>query len=160
MSTRSKYTWIASIIAGGALLILALIGGSWRVSYAADAGVNAQPAISYVYPSSVPAGTASGWMIIVGSDFGEVEDFVRIWITDTEHNSYRVTPYEVIDNVISVEITPTLLADPHLYHVAVIKSNGLSIPPVPPDLDYDQVSNWVDFLVYQTGSVYLPVIRR
>jgi hypothetical protein len=160
MSTRSKCTWVASIAVGGILLILALIGGSWQMSYAANEGVEVAPVIDYIKPSSLPAGSPTWTVVIYGSNFGDPEDFIRVWITDTLHASYLATPKVVIDNGISVAITDTLLVNPHEYYIAVIKSNGHSVPPAPPDPRYDLVSNWVKFTVYQPRFNYLPLVHR
>ncbi len=159
MSTGTKIKWIVSIIVGGILLTLALMGGGWHVSYASDVSPNQDPFIDHLTPSIVPAGSGHVMLIISGANFGASEDWVRIWIKDIDHE-YIARPVTVIDTAISTIITDTLLVEPNLYSIAVIKSNGLSIPPIPPDPVYDKVSNWVDFLVYEGKFFYLPLISR
>jgi hypothetical protein len=157
MPTSSKYKWIISLIVGGIVLALALMGGKWQFSYAADGGVNAAPHIDHITPSEVPAGSGNVMLIISGANFGESKDFIRVWIKDTEHN-YRAAPVSVFGTTsISVVITDTLLVEPNLYSIAVVQSNGYSIPPIPPNPIYDQVSNFVDFVVYPVKYQYLPI---
>jgi hypothetical protein len=159
MSTTAKLKWIISLVLGGILLITAMFGGKWEPTYAADGSLNAIPEIDYIYPSAVPAGSGDVVMIIGGSNFGEVEDFIRIWIRDAQHE-YNAAPMEVIETGISVVITDTLLVEPNVYSITVVKSNGLSVPTIPPNPIYDQVSNSVNFLVYEAIPAYLPIIEK
>ena len=82
-----------------------------------------------------------------------------MWIKDAEHD-YSAAPIEVFDTGMSVIITDTLLIEPNMYQIAVVKSNGLSIPPIPPDPEYDVVSNFVDFVVFEGRDFYLPLISK
>ena len=159
MLTVSKYKWIASLILGGILLFLAMIGGEWQATYAADASVNQAPEIDYISPVEVPAGSGNITMVIGGAYFGGSEDFIRVWIRDATHDE-MLAPETVIDTGISVVIPDTLLVNPTIYTITVVKSNGQSIPPNPPNPVYDQVSNSKDFRVYQTQYVYLPTILK
>ena len=160
MTPVSKTKWILSIILGGILLVLGLAGGSWQITYAADgAAVNADPIINFIYPNKVPAGSDNVMMVIAGENFGYVEDFIRVWVQDQTYN-YTITPVNVIDTGIGVIITDTLLVSPNLYTIRVVKSNGQSIPTIPPNPIYDQVSNAVDFLVYQPRYIFMPLITK
>ena len=159
MLTASRTKWIASLILGGILVVLALVGGKWQTTYAADAGVNQVPVIDHIYPSKAPAGSDNLVMIIMGSNFGQVEDFIRVWLEDADHN-YTAAPIEVIDTALSVVITDTLMVAPDFYSIRVVKSNGLSVPTIPPDPIYDQVSNAVEFEVYAPLRIFLPVMDK
>ncbi len=159
MLTAPKYKWIASLILGGILIFLAMIGGEWQATYAADAGINQVPSIDYISPVQVPAGSGNKTMVIGGADFGGSEDFIRVWIRDATHDE-MLPPETVIDTGISVVISNALLVNPTMYSITVVKSNGQSIPPNPPNPVYDLVSNSKDFLVYETQYIYLPVIRK
>ena len=159
MSISAKIKWVMCLILGGILLIIAMFGGKWEPTYAADGGLNAIPVVDYIYPSAVPAGSGDVVMIIGGSNFGEVEDFIRVWIRDAQHE-YIAAPMEVIDTGISVVITDTILVEPTVYSITVVKSNGLSVPTIPPNPIYDQVSNSANLLVYAAIPAYLPLIEK
>ena len=159
MSTTSKYKWILSILVGVILLTLALMGGKWQISYAADVKINADPVIDFIMPSAVPDGSGNVVLIISGANFGESEDFIRIWIKDADHD-YKAAPIAVLPDGISVIITDTLLVEPNLYSIGVVQSNGQSIPPIPPNPIYDKVSNFVDFLVFEAKYEYFPIIEK
>ena len=159
MLSASKYKWIASVVLGGILIFLAMIGGEWKATYAADASVNQDPVINYISPVQVPAGSASKTMVIGGTNFGTSEDFIRVWIHDASHD-YTAAPINVLIDGISVVITDTLMVSPTLYTIRVVISNGQSIPAVPPWIPFDQFSNPVDFLVYQPVYQYLPRIEK
>ncbi len=159
MSNPSRTKWIASLILGGILIALALLGGKWQATYAADAAVNQDPVIDQIYPDAVPAGSGDTVLIITGSNFGGTPDFIRIWIADATHN-YTAAPKGIMNTVVSVVITDTLLVAPDNYTIRVVKSNGLSIPSIPPWIPYDQVSNRVDFVVFAPQFIFLPVMDR
>ena len=159
MSRATKYRWVVSLSLGGILLVIALIGGNWQTSYAADSGLNAAPVINYIDPERTKVGSGDTPMIIVGSNFGEAESNIRVWLSD-QVNNYSAAPKNVIDTGISLIITDTLLTSPITYTVIVVKSNGLSIPTVPPDPDYDTYSNAVNFWVYMPEYLYLPIVDK
>ncbi len=159
MSTSIKHKWIVSFILGGVLLALAMLGGGWKISYASDANTIDPPHIDSIFPDAVPAGSGNVMMIIGGTNFGVSESYIRVWIHDEEHD-YKAAPFNVEDTSLSVIITDTLLVGPDIYIIKIVKSNGLSIPTVPPNPTFDQVSNAVDFIVYQPQYVYLPIIRK
>jgi hypothetical protein len=159
MSTATKYKWIISLTLGGVLLVVAMIWGSGQTTYAADPGLNAVPVIDHIYPDRAKAGSGSTPMIIFGLNFGNSEDFIRIWLADPGHD-YEIAPISVIDNGISLVIPDTLLVNPITYTLRVVKSNGLSVPTIPPNLVYDQASNIVDFLVYAPRYLYLPMVNK
>ena len=159
MSIASRNKWIVSLILGGTLLVLALIGGKWHTTYAADAGINQVPTITSISPEAVPAGRGDLTLVITGSGFGTSVDFIRVWLHDVDHD-YIAAPLFVIDNGISVVITDTLMVAPDTYTIKVVKSNSLSVPTVPPDPDYDEVSNAVDFVVFTPFDIYIPIINK
>jgi hypothetical protein len=159
MTTTMKYKWIVSLALGGVLLVVAMMYGNGQTTYAADPGLNAAPVIDQIFPNQVKAGSGDTAMIISGSNFGTTEDFIRIWLADTG-NDYKIAPITVIDTGISLVITDTLLVNPVVYTLKVVKSNGLSVPMVPPWIPYDQVSNALDFVVYAPEYIYLPIINK
>jgi len=159
MSTTMKYKWIVSFTLGGVLLVVAMLCGNGQTSYAADPSLNAAPIIDQIVPDQVKAGSGDTAMIISGSNFGGVEDDIRIWLANAG-DDYKIAPLTVINTGISLVITDTLLVNPITYTLRVVKSNGLSIPAVPPWYPYDQDSNPVDFLVYAPRYLYLPIINK
>ena len=159
MATVSRNKWIISFILGGILLFLALTGESRHITYAADNSVTAAPVINFIYPHAVPAGSDDVTMVISGENFGTTETFIRVWVRD-QNNDYSIAPINVIDTGIGLVITDTLVIAPNIYTIQVVKSNGQSIPAIPPDPIYDLVSNSVDFIVYAPQYMYLPIIQR
>ena len=158
MSRATKYRWVVSLSLGGILLVIALIGGNWQTSYAADSGLNTAPIIDYIDPEQTKVGSGTTPMIIYGSNFGEIESNIRIWLSD-QVNNYTIAPYHLGDSWISLYIPDPLLSSPVTYTLKVVKSNGLSIPTVPPTI-YDTTSNAVNFLVYTAKFIYLPITKK
>ncbi len=159
MFTSTKHKWVVSFILGGVLLALAMLGGGWKITYASDANLQPTPLINFIFPDAVPAGSGNVMLIIGGANFGFLESDIRVWIHDEEHD-YTAAPFNVGDTGLSVIITNTLLASPDVYIIKVVRSNSQSVPSIPPNPSFDQVSNAVDFIVYQPQYVYLPIIRK
>jgi hypothetical protein len=157
MSETSKIKWVGSIVLAGTLLVMALLGGNWGTNYSASASALALPHIDSIIPSAVPAGSPDTIMIIIGSNFGNVNDTaVRLkGITIDE----IILPQQVLPNGISVNIPSTYLTDPALYIVTVVKSTLPSIPTVP-ITPWDQESNQVSFSVFAAQFIHLPFIHK
>lgn len=157
MSAKLKIKWIGSLILAAALLWLAMVGGKWGISYAAEAGINVAPHIDAIYPSAVAAGSPDTIMIISGTNFGNMSDTrVRLYGIGVD---LFLTPKQVFSTGISVNITDTLLTDPILYIVTVVKSNIQTVPTLP-ITPHDEVSNQVNFTVFEPKFIYLPYISR
>jgi hypothetical protein len=154
MSTASR-KWIVSLILGGILVALALFGGKWQATYAANAGINQIPVIDHIEPAAIAAGSGDMMLIIFGSNFGESEDYDRVWLRDQTHDDY-ITPTNVIPDGISVLIPASFFTTPTTYTVTVVQSNGQSIPRNPPWDPYDHPSNSVDLVVYTPRHTFLP----
>ena len=160
MFTTSKIKWFGSIILAGILLVLAIFGGKWGTSYVAGASVNVAPIITAINPSSVPAGSPDTWLIIWGSNFGTLLD-TRVRLTGVGFDQL-FTPREIRQDRIIVILPASLLVDPNLYTLTVIKSKYGTIPtiptiPVPPD---DEISNPVPFTVFERQLMYLPLMYK
>ena len=158
MLPTSKIKWLASIALAAILLTLALMGGKWGTSYSANAGVYVAPVINVIHPNWAPAGSPDKMVIITGSNFGNVPDDVRIRVTGTLTDCL-ITPLQVIDSGISFIITDTLLIEPAVYSLMVMKSTIGTVPilPIPPNME---ISNAVDFYVFVPISVYLPLATK
>jgi hypothetical protein len=157
MFTTSKIKWIGTIFLAGIILVLALMGGKWGTSYAAEAGVNAAPIIYDIDPNAVPPGIEDRVIIINGANFGDINNTgVRLVGTGID---IILEPDFVIPDGISVTIPAYLLAVPKLYILTVVKSNFPSIPTVP-ITPWDEESNQVSFKVYNPHFTYLSVIVK
>jgi hypothetical protein len=156
MSANSKIKWLVSTFLAGTLLSLALVGGRWGTSYAAEPGINAAPTITSIDPSAVSAGSPDKVMIIIGTNFGSADD-TRVWLSDGVNVS--LTPITVLSTGISVTIPQSYLVLPKTYSIQVIvhipPHTVPTIPtiPNPPDVS---VSNGVPFTVYQPLFIYCP----
>jgi len=161
MFSITKLKWYGSIALAGILLVLAMVGGTWGTSYAADGVLNEPPVINYIDPHSLPAGTPDHVMIIVGSEFGEAKDEIRIWIKGID-SEYLLEPLFVTNTAISVTLPAEMLAVPNTFIVSVIKSKIGTIPTIPtvPDPLNDHVSNSVPFEVFEAIYSYLPIINK
>jgi len=159
MFTTSKFKWIGSIILAGTLLVLAIFGGTWGTSYAADASVNVAPVISYIDPFAVPVGSPDTIIEIWGSNFGTTTD-TRVRLTGGGFDELY-PPDEISTGRIVVTIPALLLDQPTLYILTVIKSKSGTIPTIPtiPNPPDDEISNPVPFTVYGPDT-YLPIIQK
>ena len=158
MLASSKIKWIGSIFLAGIFLALSMMGGNWGTTYTADASMYAVPHISSIVPAAVPAGSSDTGIIIFGSNFGNVTD-TRVWLTSTGFEEL-ITPMVVTNTAISLVLSDTLLVEPKLYIVTVIKSVVQTVPTLPPVPIKDEISNGVPFTVYEARSTYLPVIDK
>ena len=161
MLTTSKIKWLGSIILAGTLLVLAMMGGNWGTSYAADNSVNVAPTITSIIPSLIRVGSASKVVIVVGTDFGDIKD-TRVRLVGNGVDQIIEETLQVIETGISIRIPATLLAVPTSYTLTVIKSSIHhtipTIPLWPPP--YDEVSNSLTLTVYTPVFTYLPCIKR
>ena len=158
MSVTSKIKWLASIVLAAVLLTLALMGGKWGTSYAANAGVYVAPIIDVIRPNWAPVGSPDKLVIITGSNFGNDPNDVRVRVTGT-FTDCLIAPLQVIDTGISFVITDTLLIEPAAYSLMVMKSTIHTVPilPIPPNME---ISNPVDFYVIVPITVYLPLATK
>ena len=159
MLATSKIKWLGSIILAGILLVLAMMGGKWGATYAADDSVNALPFIKSIIPSVIKAGSADTVVIVVGSDFGNMGD-TRVRLVGNGVDQIVEETLQVIQNGISIRIPAILLAGPNLYTLTVIKSTQHSIPTIPLWPPFDEVSNGITLTVYVPLLTYLPCIKR
>jgi hypothetical protein len=83
MVATSRFKWFGSIVLASFLLIQAVIGGKWGTDYSASAGVYAAPFIESIIPTAVLAGSPDRLVLIIGSDFGSMDD-TRVRLTGTE----------------------------------------------------------------------------
>ena len=158
MSATTKIKWSGSIILAGALLVLAMTGGTWGTTYAADPSLNAAPIIESINPSETYAGSPDCPIKIYGANFGNLSD-TRVRITGIGVDQIA-RPDAISPGKISVVITDTLLIEPTFYIVTVVKSTLPSIPTIPLEPKWDQESNQIIFTVYEGKTNYLPFISR
>lgn len=159
MLATSKSKWLGSIILAGTLLALALMGGNWGTSYAADNSVNVPPNITSLIPSAIRVGSPSTVVIVVGSGFGSISD-TRVRLVGNGIDQIVEETLQVIETGISIRIPANLLASPNLYILTVIKSNKQTIPTIPIWPPYDEISNSTMLTVYTPVFTYLPCIKR
>lgn len=157
MSATLKIKWVGSFILAACLLLLAMIGGKWGVSYAAEVETIIPPHIDVIYPNAVAAGSSGTVLIIAGSNFGSIED-TRVRVSGIDFDQI-LTPMSVESDGISVTITQNLLTDPFIYIITVIRSDLPSIPTLPVT-PHDYSSNQVFFTVFEPHYINLPIIRR
>jgi hypothetical protein len=160
MLSTSKIKWFGSTILAGTLLVLALLGGKWGTSYAADSGINADPTISLIIPSAVTVGSPDKLIIISGANFGSNSD-TRVWLADGVN--VPLVPISIIPTGISVVIPQSYLVAPKTYTIKVIvhipPGTVPTIPtiPNPPDV---LISNGVTFTIYQPIFIYIPKMYK
>jgi hypothetical protein len=160
MFTTSKIKWFGTVIVAGILLLLAMLGGKWGTSYAADASINAAPYIDNIVPSAVPAGSPYIIMIISGGNFGTLADTRVRLKADEDGYDDLLLPLQVLPDGISVIISTDLLVVPKLYTVTVVKSTSGTVPTIPTIPPWDEVSNPVPFTVFEPTGIYLPIISK
>jgi hypothetical protein len=158
MLVTAKIKWFGSIILGGTLLVLALMGGNWGTNYIASASVDAAPIITSISPASVPAGSPDILLTIWGSNFGSMND-TRVRLTTGFGFDQLFSPAEIRQNRILVILPASLFVDPILYTLTVVKSTPGTIPTLPPT-PYDEESNPVPFTVYETLYLYFPIMQN
>jgi hypothetical protein len=162
MFETTRIKWLGSIVLAGILLVLAMAGGTWGTSFAANGVLNEPPVINYIVPAALAAGSPDSVMIIVGSEFGESELEIRVWLKGIG-SEYLFAPLSVINTGISVNLPAVMLAVPNTFIVTVIKSHIGTIPTIPTSPDpplYDHLSNSVPFEVFEAGYSYLPIISK
>jgi hypothetical protein len=153
MLTRSKMKWMGTILVAGIALALALIGGKWGTSYAADAGVNVPPTIIKLDPNSAPVGSPGLYVVITGSNFGSMSD-TAIRIKDSTIDIYR-QPAAMVPGGLIVYFPSYLFTNETVYDVTVVIFSG-TVPTVPPF----EESNSLPFTVYLPKYIYLPIISK
>ncbi|OGO14581.1 MAG: hypothetical protein A2032_04470 [Chloroflexi bacterium RBG_19FT_COMBO_49_13] len=158
MSATNKIKWSGSIILAGTLLVLAMMGGTWGTTYAADPGLNAAPIIDSIDPTGTYARSPDRLIYIYGANFGNQSN-TRVRITGIGVDQIA-RPEDYSPGRIIVVITDTLLIEPTYYNITVVKSTLPSIPTIPLEPEWDQESNQVIFTVYEGKTNYLPFISR
>jgi len=159
MLATSKIKWLGSIILAGILLVLAMMGGNWGTTYAADNSVNVAPIITSLIPSAIRVGSPDTVVIVIGSEFGDILD-TRVRLVGNGVDQIIEETLQVIKNGISIRIPANLLASPNLYILTVIKSSKHTIPTIPIWPPFDEVSNSITLTVYTPLFTYLPCIKR
>ena len=158
MLATYKIKWYGSLILAGVLLTLALTGGKWGTTYSARASVAVAPHIDSIIPSLVPAGSPDIVLIITGSNFGDSTD-TRVRLVENEVD-ILLEPLQVLPDGISVIIADTLLVDPTLYSITVVKSTKHTIPTIPILPPWDEESNPASFFVYGPSFIHLPIVTN
>lgn len=165
MNAISKGKWIGSLILASILLILAMIGGTWGTTYAAEVNQELTPVITSITPFEIEVGrTTDVIMRVHGYNF-EDENL------SLEHTSVRLSDggtdmiLEVYNNQkfstdIYVRISASLFTVPNIFYITVVKSTVGTTPTVPILPAYDLVSNAVPFNVYQVQPKYIPVVFK
>lgn len=158
MLTKPRFRWLISLILGGVLLLMALMGGNWGSDYSARASIDANPVIDYIVPSLIPAGSPDTVIIIGGSNFGNIYN-TRVRIKGDSQDK-MLKPKYIISTGISVNITDTLMVNPTVYELRVYRSDYYTIPSIPTFPEWDKSSNPVNLTVYEPIPVFLPIIKR
>ncbi len=158
MLATTNRKWLVSLGLALIVLILALFGGSWGRDFTAMADTGAVPHIDYIDPLGVPTNSPDLVMIIGGSNFGTLND-TRVRITGPGYSDV-FKPLYIITTGISLNISHTLLTFPTTYQVAVCVSRPKTIPVNPCDPLWDDISNSVDFIVFEPLGSFLPIIAK
>lgn len=163
MNATSKRKWYASLILAGILLLLAMVGGKWGTTYAADINAELTPVITSIVPFEIRAGYPTDvTMIVYGYNFEDQ-------YSSLAHTNVRLTggghdiildSIQKLSTAISVRISPSLLDHPVIYNITVVKSSNYTIPTIPIVPPVDLVSNPVPFNVYVLQPKYIPVIYK
>jgi hypothetical protein len=153
MLTRSKMKWMGTILVAGIALALALMGGKWGTSYAADAGVNIPPTITKLIPNAAPVGAPNKYITITGSGFGTIAN-TAVRVKGTTIDEY-LTPLTVLPDGLIVLFPPSLFTHETVYLVTVVLYSG-TIPTIPPF----EESNPLPFTVYTPKNIYLPIVAQ
>jgi len=158
MLTKTRIKWGVSIILAGILLALALVGGNWGTTYAADIEDNPVPTINFISPNRIQAGSPSTLLFISGTNF-DIKDYTGVRIVGNGIERILTDGLIIPPNSIWINIPSDLLVNPTIYEVTVVVSYGdpRSIPTIP-ITPWDEESNPKSLLVYE-GS-YLPIIFK
>ena len=151
--------WIGSILIAGLMLILGLTGGNWGTSYAADGGINTTPIIDHIQPERVPVGTPWLLLFISGSDF-DINEKARVMLTTPGGDVILAEPYVTLPDAIYQYIPGDYFLEPTVYLLSVVQSDINTIPTIPIIPIHDEVSNAVQFIVYNAELVYIPIITK
>jgi hypothetical protein len=158
MLTTTKIKWLGCIIIAGVLVMLALIGGNWGKDYTANAQVENDPIIYAVLPPRVPVRSPDRVIVVAGLYFGTITDtWVRL-----NGNGVDVVlrPISIESDGVSVIVTDTLMTEPVVYNLTVVRSIPGTIPKGPFDPLWDVQSNVLDFTVFQAEEYFLPIIKH
>jgi len=167
--------WLGTIVLGGVLLALALIGGTWGTSYAAHSNDgSATPLITSIVPTQTPTEGPNFSLIINGSGFGiMVNTRVRFYQWGGEF--FELSPLTVSADRITVDVPANLTAVPNMFDVVVVIYTSSppdptiptmpTIPIIPtkpiiPTEPGADISNQVTFTAYEPIYFYLPVIKK
>lgn len=160
MAPANRIKWLASIVVGAIVLILALFGGKWGTTYAANDGVLTAPVIDHIQPSIVRVGSDYKTIIIFGTFFDQCAMWVRITSTGIDNS---ILPLQVLPNAISVVVGSEYFTSPSVYSIYVVHSTQCTVPPDPPtpfDPLWDEISNAVTLTVYESLWTYMPIMRK
>jgi len=157
MISASRMRWIFSFILAAIVLGLGLVGGPWGTSYAAENQVNLALTIVKIQPAIVRVGSPGIVLLITGSGF-EVNKNPRVRLTAPGIDVLLAEPLYVLPTAIYQFIPSSYFDDLITYDVYVVQSTPGSIPTIPIDPGYDEVSNSVPLTV--TQPMFIPMIMK
>ncbi len=156
MLTASKNKWLISLFIAGILLALALFGGTWGTTYAADNEVILAPQINFINPTEIAVGSPDTPFFIQGSGFGSSNDTgVRVEGNGVDNIYYGL----VYPTMIFGSFPADLFGSPTVYNITVVMSVPKTVPTIP-ITPYDVESNIVPLRVYETQFMYLPTVTK
>lgn len=159
MISRSSTKWTISLILSFCLLILALIGGNWGSTYAASTKDTLLPYINRIEPAAVQVGSPYIVMIITGGNF-DINKNPRIRLTAPGLDQILEAPLMVLPDGISQIIRPQYLVSPITYELFVVQSSSGSIPTIPIEPGWDEISNPARFVVYEPEYIHIPIVKK
>lgn len=159
MVSPSKVKWFVSFLLAVLVLVLGLKGGSWGSTYAANNTVDLAPSITRIEPAGVPVGSPYIVMVITGAGF-EINKNPRIRLTSPGADVILDKPLFVLPDAISQLIPENYFSEPTIFDLSVVQSSAHTIPVIPVDPDYDEVSNIVKFTVYEPDLIFIPLINK
>lgn len=154
MLTTNKIKWLGTLTIAGVLLILALIGGDWGTTYAADLSALQAPRIDSIEPPGVKVGSPYQIILIRGADFGDVVD-TRVRLSGTNYDQ-MFPPVTIFPDYIYVMVPEYFFTQPEKFIVTVVRSTTHTVPTIPTIVPPDLVSNKVFFNVFL--PLFLPIV--
>ncbi len=159
MISTARVKWLVSILLAACVLVLALLGGKWGTSYAAENSLALAPHIDRIQPAAVRVGSPDVVMIVTGSGF-EINKNPRVRLTTPLTDVVLAAPLQILPNALSQLIPGSYFTEPITYTLTVVQSNPGTVPTIPIDPDYDEVSNPVPFKVYEPLLIYISLVHK
>jgi len=156
MFTTNKIKWLGTLTLAVVLLVLALIGGNWGTTFAADLSALQAPRIDSIEPKGIKVGSPKIWILIRGANFGDSVD-TRVRLSGMNYDE-MIEPFTIFPDYIYIEAETKFFSQPETYIITVVRSTSHTIPTIPTIDPIDLVSNKVDFTVFIPN--YLPVISK